>query len=79
MKKKRMMIWKISLRKTWKKNLKKKITIMMTYCSLKEEKVEKKEKREELKTLKTQLMTIKERLAMKTMRIEEIKETLKKS
>ncbi len=44
-----------------------------------EEREEKKEKREEIKTLKTQLMTIKERLAMKTIRIDNIKETLKKS
>jgi len=44
-----------------------------------EEREEKKERREELRTLKTQLLTIKEKLQMKTMRIEEIKDTLKKS
>ena len=37
------------------------------------------EKREELKTLKTQMLTIREKLQMKTMRIEEIKDTLKRS
>ena len=44
-----------------------------------EEREERKAKREELKTLKTALHTIKEKLQMKTMRIEDIKETLKKS
>ena len=43
------------------------------------EREERKEKKEELKMLKTQMVTIKERLVLKTMRIEEIKETLKKS
>lgn len=44
-----------------------------------EEREERKAKRDELKTLKTALNTIKEKLQMKTMRIEDIKETLKKS
>ena len=44
-----------------------------------EEREERKFKREELKTLKTALNTIKEKLQMKTIRIEDIKETLKKS
>ena len=44
-----------------------------------EEREERRAQREELKLLKTQLMTIKERLAIKTVRIEEIKDTLKKS
>lgn len=44
-----------------------------------EERNEKREKREEIKTLKTQLLTIKEKLAMKTIRIDNIKDTLKRS
>jgi hypothetical protein len=44
-----------------------------------EEREERKERREELKTLKTQMLTIREKLQMKTMRIEEIKDTLKRS
>ena len=44
-----------------------------------EEREERKEKREELRTLKTQMLTIKEKLQMKTIRIEEIKDVLKKS
>lgn len=44
-----------------------------------EEREERKERRHELLTLKTQMLTIKEKLQMKTMRIEEIKDTLKRS
>lgn len=44
-----------------------------------EEREERREKREELRTLKTQMLTIREKLNMKTMRIEEIKDTLKRS
>ncbi|CDW78132.1 protein kinase domain containing protein [Stylonychia lemnae] len=44
-----------------------------------EEREERRAQREELKTLKTQLMTMKQKLTMKTVRIEEIKETLKRT
>lgn len=44
-----------------------------------EERDERRVQREELKTLKTQLLTMKQKLTMKTVRIEEIKDTLKRT
>ena len=44
-----------------------------------EERDERKNEREELRTLKTQLMTMKQQLTKKTIRIEEIKDTLKRT
>jgi hypothetical protein len=44
-----------------------------------EEREERKARKEELRTLKTALLTIREKLQMKTIRIEDIKDTLKKS
>ena len=44
-----------------------------------EEREERKKEREELKTLRTQLLTIKQKLTQKTIRIEEIKDNLKRT
>ena len=44
-----------------------------------EEREERRQQREELKTLKTQLLTLKQRLNMRTQRIEDIKDTLKRT